>query len=86
MMLIRIAAAVAAISTVVMVSLSAVATPASAQVYSGRIVCEARSPSAVGYGVSSNRNVACHRALFECSIRTPVHQTCFVSRSFYETI
>lgn len=63
---------------------SLTATPAHAQVYTGRIVCQANSPSAVGWGVSVDGNTACNRALYECSLRTPAYQICTVTRWYWE--
>jgi hypothetical protein len=80
----RLIAAVAALATVIGISMAATATPVSAQTYTGRIVCEARSPSAFGYGVNHNGAAACQRALNECSVRTPSYQVCYVTRSYYE--
>lgn len=42
--------------------------------------CEARSQFAIGIGTASVKQVACNRALYECSIRTPVGYTCYVTR------
>lgn len=61
------------------------ATPAQAQQRTGRIVCYAESASAYGYGVHFNGNIACDRALYECAIRTPQYQTCYVTRWYWET-
>ena len=61
------------------------ATPAQAQQRTGRIVCHAESASAYGYGVHINGNIACDLALYECAIRTPEYQTCYVIRRYWET-
>ena len=40
--------------------------------------CHARSPSATGWGQGSWR-YARERALYECAIRTPRGQTCYIT-------
>jgi hypothetical protein len=40
--------------------------------------CYASSPSAYGWGTSSSRRSAVRRALRECAVRTPRHQTCYL--------
>lgn len=41
-------------------------------------VCTAQSPSAVGQGISPFLNVAQERAMYECMIRTPGWQACYI--------
>ena len=45
--------------------------------------CRAESPSAWGAGTANTIAAACKRALYECSVRTPTHQTCYVVGSGY---
>jgi hypothetical protein len=42
-------------------------------------VCRADSASAYGWGSNYYRGRAVSRALYECSIRTPRGQTCYLS-------
>lgn len=45
--------------------------------------CEAKSPSAIGWASAYAMADACDRALYECSIRTPYYQTCYVTRQWW---
>lgn len=45
--------------------------------------CEAKSPSATGWGQSNNLDTACRRALYECAVLTPSYQTCYTNRWWY---
>jgi hypothetical protein len=45
--------------------------------------CEAKSPSATGWATRYNMNEACNVALYECAVRTPSTQTCYVVRSYW---
>ncbi len=53
--------------------------PAQAQVYTGRVICQANSPVAWGQGVAYNTATACQIALNNCSVRTPYWMTCSVT-------
>ena len=61
------------------------ASPAQAQERTGRLVCFAESPSAYGYSIVYNLTATCELALYQCAIRTPETETCFVTRWFWET-
>ena len=43
--------------------------------------CRAESPSAWGQGVANTVAQACKIALYQCAIRTPGNQTCYVVSS-----
>jgi hypothetical protein len=45
--------------------------------------CEAKSPSATGWATRTNIDAACQVALYECALRTPSYQTCYVTKREY---
>lgn len=45
--------------------------------------CEAKSPAATGWATRYNMNEACRAALYECAVRTPNTQTCYVVRAYW---
>ena len=75
-------AAVALVLTGFAALLFVPAVPAVAQ--SVLYTCEAKSPSATGWGQAYNLDVACRRALYECSTLTPNYQTCYTTRWWYQ--
>lgn len=64
-------------------SLSIPAFVSTAQAQSGTYTCVATSPYATGYGQSYNVGAACQRALYECSLRTPVGFNCYVTNRWF---
>ena len=53
------------------------------QVFAGQWVYRAESPSAWGVGYSYNASKAKDLALYECAIRTPTWQTCYIVDYFW---
>lgn len=80
MKLVSLVASAALVMTTAMIGFE---EPARAQVYPVSVSCEARSPSAVGWGTAPNGDYACRIALNECAVRTPPYQTCTVTRWWY---
>lgn len=70
---------------VIVTSMIATIVPASAQQYTGRVVCVAESPSAYGYSTSVFKDEACRNALYQCAIRTPENEWCVITGWYRET-
>lgn len=80
----KIIAGIAAAALTITAGAAAILIPsAPAQAQTVVWTCTANSPSASGWGTGYSLDSACQTAMYQCSIRTPTYQTCYVTRYWY---